>query len=115
MIDKLQRQRFELKYFVNEEKAQQIRFYAESFLECDEFGISKPQLSYLVHSIYLDSENLRTFEDTINGNRNRFKLRIRYYDQKNSPVFFEIKRRYNKVIRKKRAQVHRWAIPELLG
>lgn len=115
MIDKLQRQRFELKYFVSEEKAQQIRFYVQSFLKCDAFGITQPRRSYLVHSIYLDSNNLRTYQDTMNGNRNRFKLRIRYYDHENSPVFFEIKRRYNKVIRKKRAQVHREAIPELLG
>ena len=115
MIDKLQRQRFELKYFVSEEKAQQIQFYAESFLSCDEFGKSQPQNSYLVHSIYLDSASMRTYQDTINGNRNRFKLRIRYYDHEDSPIFFEIKRRYNKVIRKKRARVHPWAIPELLG
>ncbi|HLR89596.1 MAG TPA: polyphosphate polymerase domain-containing protein [Balneolaceae bacterium] len=115
MIDRLQRQRFELKYFISEEKAQQIRFYVESFLKCDEFGITQPDRSYLVHSIYLDSPNMRTYMDTINGNRNRFKLRIRYYDHEDSPVFLEIKRRYNKVIRKSRARIHRHAIPELLG
>src|SRR5690625_1238226 len=112
MIDRLQRQRFELKYFISEEKAQQIRFYVESFLKCDEFGITHPDRSYLVHSIYLYSPNMRTYMDTINGNRNRFKLRIRYYDHEDSPVFLEIKRRYNKVIRKSRARIHRHARSE---
>jgi SPX domain protein involved in polyphosphate accumulation len=114
MMDKLQRQRFELKYRISEAKAQQIRFFVRNYLDCDSYGATQPDFSYPVNSLYLDSNNLRTFQDTINGNRNRFKLRVRYYDSENSPVYFEIKRRYNKVIRKKRAQVHRSAVQDLL-
>jgi hypothetical protein len=115
MADKLQKQRFELKYRIPEHKAQQIRFFVQNYLDCDTYGATQPNLSYPVHSLYIDSSDLRTYNDTINGNRNRYKLRVRYYDLEDSPVYFEIKRRYNKVIRKKRAKVHRWAVDDLLN
>ena len=114
MIDKLQKQRFELKYRISEAKAQQIRFFVQNYLECDTYGVTQPDFSYPVHSLYLDSKFLKTYQDTINGNRNRYKLRIRYYDYEETPVFFEIKRRHNKVIRKKRAQVHRRYVKDLM-
>lgn len=114
-MERLQRQRFELKYKISDAKAQQIRFFVQNYLPCDSFGITQPDLSYQVNSLYLDSDELKTFQDTINGDRNRFKLRIRYYNYSDSPVYFEIKRRHNTVIRKKRAKVHRWAVKELLA
>lgn len=114
-MERLQRQRFELKYKISDAKAQQIRFFVQNYLPCDSFGITQPHLSYQVNSLYLDSDELKTFQDTINGDRNRFKLRIRYYNYSDSPVYFEIKRRHNTVIRKKRAKVHRWAVKELLA
>ena len=111
----LQKQRFELKYKISEAKAQQIRFFVQNYLACDSYGITQPNLSYSVNSLYLDSPSMKTYKDTINGDRNRFKLRIRYYDFDDTPVYFEIKRRHNKVIRKKRAQVHRWAVKDILA
>lgn len=109
-----QKQRFELKYRISEPKAQQIRFFVQNYLSCDSYGITQPDLSYSVNSLYLDSPSLKTYQDTINGDLNRFKLRIRYYDYDDTPVFFEIKRRHNKVIMKKRARVHRWAVKDIL-
>src|SRR5690625_7400029 len=105
MIDRLQRQRFELKYFISEEKAQQIPFYVGSFLECDEFGITQPDRSYLVHSIYLDSQSMRTYMDTVDGNRNRFKLGSRFHDHEDSPVFLAVKPRVHKGIRQRRTRL----------
>lgn len=115
IADKLQRQRFELKYRISEAKAQQIRFFVQNYLDCDTYGRTQPDLSYPVNSLYIDSPFLKTYQDTINGNRNRYKLRIRYYDYEETPVFFEIKRRYNKVIRKNRAQVHRRYVKDLMN
>jgi len=113
--DKLQRQRFEYKYRVSEHKAQAMRPFIESYLDIDSYGSVQPDLSYAVHSIYLDSPSLKTYTDTLNGNRNRYKMRIRYYENgDNTPVFLEIKRRYDKVIAKKRAIVHRAAVQEIL-
>lgn len=115
MDDKIQRQRFELKYRITESKARQIRQFVQTYLDCDVFGKTQPDLSYKVHSLYLDSEGFKTYQDTINGTRNRFKLRVRYYHQHEGPVYFEIKRRFNKVIRKKRAKVNREYVLDLLN
>lgn len=115
MEQTFQRQRFELKYRINESKAQEIRFFVENYLECDPYGASNPSRSYPVHSLYLDSSGMNTYHRTVNGDRNRYKLRLRYYDSENSPIFFEIKQRRNRVIQKKRAQIHRHAVQDLLN
>jgi SPX domain protein involved in polyphosphate accumulation len=117
--DKMQLQRFELKYLISEEKALAIRDYLSSqidHVEVDEFGAELPDSSYPVHSLYLDSPKMKLYHDTINGTKNRYKLRIRYYeDRPDAPVFFEIKRRMNNVILKQRGSVHRGAVPNLLA
>ncbi len=115
MADRLQEQRFEYKYRLSEYKAVEIRQFVKRYLRIDPYGATQPDLSYPVHSLYIDSRSLKTYQDTINGNRNRYKLRIRYYENgPEKPVFFEIKRRFNNVIAKKRAKVHRQYVPELL-
>lgn len=72
--------------------------------------------SYPVHSLYLDTPDLHTYHTTVNGDADRFKLRVRYYDEKpNSPIFFEIKRRVDRCICKQRARVRRECVAELLN
>jgi len=115
MADRLQEQRFEIKFRVHEYKALEIRRFVEQYLAIDPFGATQPDLSYPVHSLYIDSQSMKTYHDTINGNRNRYKLRIRFYENgPDAPVFFEIKRRFDKVIGKKRAKVHRHYLRDLL-
>lgn len=114
--DRLQRQRFEQKYILSEDQAQGVREYVNSHLELDENGIGKPHNSYPVHSLYLDSGLLDTFWATINGDKNRYKLRLRFYDHHpDTPVFFEIKRRLNNCILKQRGGVRKDAVPWLLN
>ena len=114
--DKLQPQRFELKYRVSEPIAMGIRDFVSSYLVLDEYSVGKPNFSYANHSLYLDSPDLRLAWDTINGNMNRYKLRLRFYDDDPStPVFFEIKRRSNDAIIKSRGPVRREAVPLLLA
>lgn len=111
----LQFQRFELKYTVPPEIALKAHNYVQAYLEPDENARDKPGYAYAIHSLYLDSESLSFFWHTVNGNKNRFKLRLRYYDDApDSPVFFEIKRREGDVIKKQRAGVRRDAVPSLL-
>lgn len=113
--DRMQRQRFERKYLISEEMASATRDFVSSQLELDEFGIGKPNLSYPVHSLYLDSDSLATYWMTVNGDKNRFKLRMRFYDsQPDSPVFFEIKRRVDDVIMKQRGGVRKEAVHLIL-
>ena len=113
--DKLQRSRFEQKYIITEEVALQIRDFVRAYLELDENGVGKPNFSYPVHSLYLDSNDLKLYWSTINGDKNRIKLRIRFYNNKpETPVFFEIKRRMNNCIMKKRGGVRRDRVDPIL-
>jgi len=113
---RLQQQRFELKYLIDEGITLRIRDFVSSYLELDDYGATQPNLSYPVHSLYLDSDDLKTHHASINGAKNRFKLRLRYYDDKpETPVFFEIKRRMDNSILKQRCGVRREAIPLLLA
>jgi hypothetical protein len=115
MTDRMQLQRWELKYVVSEATALRVRDCVSSYLELDEFGMSQPDLSYSVHSLYLDSADLRIYWGTINGNKNRYKLRLRFYnDQPQAPVFFEVKRRMNDAILKQRGGVKREAVEAIL-
>jgi len=114
--DKLQASRFEQKYIISEELALQIREFVRSYLELDENGVGKSNYSYPVHSLYLDSDDLKFYWKTINGDKNRFKLRLRFYnDNLDTPVFFEIKRRMNNCILKQRGGVRRDAVQDLLN
>lgn len=109
-------QRLELKYQISDEVALAVRDFVSSYLEIDEFGATRPNLSYPVHSLYLDSEGLATYRHTINGNKNRFKLRIRFYENRpNAPVYCEIKRRMNDAILKQRGAVRREAVDAVLA
>jgi len=112
----MQQQRFELKYLITEDMALRVRDFVRCHIGMDEYSVGKPDYSYPVHSLYLDSDDLTLYWDTINGMKNRFKLRLRYYDATpKSPVFFEIKRRMNNCILKQRGGVRQQYVPYLLG
>jgi hypothetical protein len=114
--DRLQLQRFELKYIIPNELALHVRQFVAAYLELDEYGATMPNLSYPVHSLYVDSDELHTYWATINGDKNRYKLRLRYYNEKpESPVFFEIKARTNNTISKQRGGVRRQSVGSILA
>lgn len=116
MADNLQLQRFELKYLISEDVALAMREFVRSYLDLDENSVGKPNYSYPNHSLYLDSPELTLYWDVINGNKNRYKLRLRYYDDnQDSPVFFEIKRRSDNAILKQRGPVRREAVTQLIA
>jgi SPX domain protein involved in polyphosphate accumulation len=113
---RLPQQRFELKYLIKEDGTSHIRDFVSSYLEPDDYGVGKLNQSYSVHSLYLDSDDLKTHQASINGTRNRFKLRLRYYDDRpDTPVFFEVKARVDNCIVKQRCGVRRGAIPLFLA
>ncbi len=116
MRDKLQLQRFELKYIVEESVALSVRDHVSTHLELDEFSARQPIYSYPVHSLYLDSDNLCLYQSTMNSEKNRFKLRLHFYNSDPAaPVFFEIKRRVDNAILKQRGGVKRAAVDWLLA
>jgi hypothetical protein len=100
--------RYELKYLISNSLALRIRPFVQQHLELDEFGVGMPNLSYPVHSLYMDSDDWKIYWRTYNGDKNRFKLRVRYYNESNkTPVFWEIKRRMKDIILKQRCGVKR--------
>jgi hypothetical protein len=116
MEEQLQRQRFERKYFVTERQAMQIREFIKCYLVPDQFSEGRPDFSYPVHSLYLDSDALLTYWATVHCEKKRFKLRVRFYDDHpESPLFFEIKKRENECVMKQRGMVHRSAGALLLA
>src|SRR4051794_21853474 len=114
-MDGMQTQRFELKYLIREETALAVRQFIGCYLKPDEFAATQPNYSYPVHSLYLDSSDLATYQAVQSGEKNRFKLRIRYYTDSDRAVYFEIKRRTNEIILKSRAKVRRDAVQSLLN
>lgn len=112
---RLQRNRFEYKFLIDERTAHEVRTFARSYLVRDEHAQRELDWSYPTHSVYLDGPGLPLYRSTLEGHRNRFKLRVRYYSEApDQPVYFEIKRRVNDVILKERGKVRRDRAVELL-
>ena len=84
-------------------------------LERDHYGAAWPNSSYPVHSLYLDSDDLRLYQATLNAEKSRFKLRLRFYeDRHEAPIFFETKRRRDDHVQKERCGVKRDALDWIL-
>ena len=96
--------RHECKYLIDEPLAHRVRQFIKPFLVPDPHSLRRTELRYPVYSLYLDTVSLRFYRDTLQGIKNRFKLRLRYYseDDASAPVFFEVKKRVDKVVRKSR-------------
>jgi hypothetical protein len=107
--------RYELKYLINEVETAAIERYVQPFLEYDRYSKLQRGGYYSISSLYLDSPDLQLCRETLTGQKNRFKLRIRSYtDEPEYPRFFETKRRVNRVILKSRARVTDDDVPMLL-
>jgi len=107
--------RYEMKYIISEEKAVAIARFMKPYLKMDRYSKLQPDGRYPIVSTYLDSPDFHLCRETMEGHKNRFKLRVRgYSDDPESPIFFEIKRRINTVILKSRARVRREHLLPLL-
>ncbi len=114
--ERIHRSRFELKYIVSERCARAIGDFSRRYLEPDAYARCASDHTYAVSSLYLDSPDLALCRATLDGHKDRFKLRIRVYDHAvEGPAFFEIKRRVDNVILKERAAVRRASVPRLLA
>jgi VTC domain len=114
-IDGTLTSRYECKYLVSEATVLAIRQFISPLMRLDPYSVIEDDLSYRVNSIYFDSPNLRTYQDTIGGIRNRYKIRLRYYASNSTgPVFFEVKKRSDQVVMKSRVAVERSKTEEFL-
>ena len=113
---RLRFERFESKYLLTEAQAQAVRRFVRPYVESDSHASRRPDNGYPIASLYLDTPDLRLQRETLEGQRNRYKLRVRAYtDDASAPVFLEIKRRNNQVIQKQRCPARRADVTRLLA
>jgi hypothetical protein len=105
-VDGVISRRYEMKYIICESKAEAIKQFIKPYVQLDRYCKLQRNAVYPIVSLYLDSDNLHLCRESLTGQKNRFKLRIRSYtDELDYPRFFEIKRRINNVIIKSRSRV----------
>ena len=102
------RTRYEIKYLVAPAVAEAIRKFIRPFTVQDSFSRRSVDRRYPICSLYFDSLDLNLYRQTVAGEKNRFKLRVRSYsDDPASPVYLEVKRRVNDAILQRRAGLPR--------
>jgi SPX domain protein involved in polyphosphate accumulation len=107
--------RFESKYIVDPRVVPEMRRFLTSFTKPDRFAALRAGYRYPVCSLYLDSPDLMLYQQTVSGEKDRFKLRIRTYtDDPSQPAYLEVKRKMNSVVHKRRAGVLREHVRLLL-
>jgi SPX domain protein involved in polyphosphate accumulation len=99
--------RFEIKYFVPRVLGGQMREAIAPYVELDPYSKKEKERAYTVRSIYYDTAEFDYHFEKLDGLKVRKKLRIRTYNtyKEQKTAFFEIKRRYNQVIIKERAEL----------
>ncbi|MEZ5980131.1 MAG: polyphosphate polymerase domain-containing protein [Planctomycetota bacterium] len=108
------RSRYECKYVVEEALLEPLRSTLRTFLAPDAYSAQRPDGRYRISSLYLDSPRLALYRDTVDGKKNRFKLRLRCYDDGATPVFCEVKKRMDGIVYKRRSAVPRDAVRAFL-
>jgi hypothetical protein len=107
-------ERHECKYLVAEERAAGLRRFFAPHIEPDPFTRNHGG-SYPIASLYFDTPTWRLHREKAEGQRSRFKLRIRTYGNGDAdPVFLEIKRRHDAVISKSRCCLPRSLLARVL-
>ncbi len=101
-------QRYEFKYVMPDYMTATIKKSLEHFGMIKDPMVPDGKNSYDITSLYFDNEKLLAYHSKLAGERNRYKLRLRYYgDVKDAPQhsFAEIKSKYNSVIHKRRERI----------
>lgn len=90
--------RYELKYLLTLEQKRQLLDVMAPYMALDKYGRT------IIRNIYFDTDNYRLIRRSIERPDYKEKLRIRSYRQAepNSPVFVELKKKYDHVVYKRR-------------
>ncbi|QEG01685.1 VTC domain protein [Stieleria maiorica] len=111
--DAIQSSRSELKFTIDPRQATAITDYLGARLRPDPHAVPG---GYPVCSVYLDSADDLLMRQTNQGLRNRFKLRVRIYnDDPRQPAYLEIKRREGSAVKKQRCPVDRTIAATILS
>ena len=90
--------RYELKYMLTFEQKEKILEAMSTYMQLDKYGRTT------IRNIYFDTDNYRLIRRSIEKPAYKEKLRIRSYSQAtaDSTVFVELKKKYQKVVYKRR-------------
>ena len=90
--------RYELKYLLTLEQKEKILAAMLPYMQIDKYGRTT------IRNIYFDTDNYRIIRHSIEKPTYKEKLRIRSYDQAtpDTRVFVELKKKYDKVVYKRR-------------
>jgi len=92
--------RYELKYLLNAQQTEYLRRALEGKMQIDAFGLTT------IASLYYDTPDFRLIRASLEKPEFKEKLRLRSYGRasEDSPVYLELKRKYDGVVYKRRVQ-----------
>ena len=100
--------RHESKYLIDPALVPEIRQFLRPFADPDSYAELWPGYRYPICSLYLDTLDLMLYNQTVGGERDRFKLRVRTYsDDAAKPAYLEVKRKLDRIVHKRRAGISR--------
>lgn len=90
--------RYELKYLLTEQQKETVLGAMEPYMQLDQYGRTT------IRNIYFDTPSYRLIRRSIEKPAYKEKLRLRSYSRStpDSPVFVELKKKYNHVVYKRR-------------
>ena len=90
--------RYEIKYMIDQEQKERILKDMRLYMEPDQYGQS------VVRNVYFDTDSYRLIRHSIEKPVYKEKIRIRSYEKAKpgSPVFVELKKKYDHVVYKRR-------------
>lgn len=93
-------QRYELKYIITREQENYLRAALEGHMQVDRFGLTT------IASLYYDTPDRRLIRASLEAPQFKEKMRLRSYGlaTDSSPVFLELKRKFDGIVYKRRAQ-----------
>jgi len=100
--------RYEFKYILPEKIKTEVECELAHFLQLDSFVESINNKRYFVRSLYFDNPSYGLYYEKIDGLKHRQKFRIRTYQRsydENTPIYLELKGRYNNYVYKHRVPV----------
>lgn len=103
--------RYEIKYLITHEQFNIIKDAMQEHMEKDKYGHS------MIYNIYYDTPEMYLVRRSNEKPDYKEKLRVRSYGaaEKDSPVFVEIKKKYDGVVYKRRLSMQEQELAEFMG
>ena len=94
-------ERHEKKYLISKEQAEDLQKIFSQYMDADKYG------EYLVQNIYFDNDNWDVIRKSTEKPLYKEKMRLRCYDlpNKESKVFFELKKKFDGTVYKRRCAI----------